>query len=151
MHGVFGTMQVLKLYAWELSFEEKVLGIRRQELSILKRSAYLNSVSSFTWICAPFLVLPLPPPTSLRAFAAASNEHVRLQVSLTTFAVYVLSSEDNVLDAEKAFVSLSLFNILRFPLSMLPQLIASLVQVCATAFIINIFVEWCDVTEVAGR
>ena len=47
---------MLKLYAWELSFEEKVLGIRRQELSILKRSAYLNSVSSFTWICAPFLV-----------------------------------------------------------------------------------------------
>ena len=63
---------------------------------------------------------------------------MRLQVSLTTFAVYVLSSEDNVLDAEKAFVSLSLFNILRFPLSMLPQLIASLVQVCATAFVINL-------------
>ena len=54
------------------------------------------------------------------------------QVSLTTFAVYVLSSEENVLDAEKAFVSLSLFNILRFPLSMLPQLIASLVQVSPT-------------------
>ena len=53
------------------------------------------------------------------------------QVSLTTFAVYVLSSPDNVLDAEKAFVSLALFNILRFPLSMLPQLIASLVQVRA--------------------
>ena len=51
------------------------------------------------------------------------------QVSLTTFAVYVLSSPENVLDAQKAFVSLSLFNILRFPLSMLPQLIASIVQV----------------------
>ena len=48
--------QVLKLYAWEVSFEEQVLGIRNKELSILKKSAYLNSVSSFTWICAPFLV-----------------------------------------------------------------------------------------------
>ena len=52
-----------------------------------------------------------------------------LQVSLTTFAVYVLSDPSHNLDATKAFVSLSLFNILRFPLSMLPQLIASLVQV----------------------
>ena len=50
------------------------------------------------------------------------------QVSLTTFAVYVMSSEDNILDAEKAFVSLSLFNILRFPLTMLPMMIANLVQ-----------------------
>ena len=50
------------------------------------------------------------------------------QVSLTTFTVYVMSSSDNVLDAEKAFVSLSLFNILRFPLSMLPMLIGNMVQ-----------------------
>lgn len=53
------------------------------------------------------------------------------QVALTTFAVYVTVSENNVLDAEKAFVSLSLFNILRFPLNMLPQVISSMVQVGA--------------------
>lgn len=37
--------------------------------------------------------------------------------------------EKNVLTASIAFTSLSLFNILRFPLSMLPMLISSLVQV----------------------
>lgn len=52
-----------------------------------------------------------------------------LQVALATFAVYVLSSPDNILDSEKAFVALSLFNILRFPLSMLPMIIANMVQV----------------------
>ncbi len=52
-----------------------------------------------------------------------------LQVALTTFAVFVTVDENNVLDAEKAFVSLSLFNILRFPLNMLPQVISSVVQV----------------------
>lgn len=36
---------------------------------------------------------------------------------------------NNVLDAEKAFVSVSLFNILKNPLSMLPQLISGLTQV----------------------
>uniref|UniRef100_A0A8C5GHF6 ABC-type glutathione-S-conjugate transporter n=1 Tax=Gouania willdenowi TaxID=441366 RepID=A0A8C5GHF6_GOUWI len=35
---------------------------------------------------------------------------------------------DNVLTPEKAFTSISLFNILRFPLSMLPMLIAAMVQ-----------------------
>ena len=50
-------------------------------------------------------------------------------MSLVTFAVYVLVDENNVLDAEKAFVSLALFNILRFPLSMVPQVISNIVQV----------------------
>ena len=96
---------MLKLYAWEHSFYEKILKIRKDEIAILLKSAYLNAVFSFAWTCAPFLV------------------------SLVTFAVYVLSSDENVLDAEKAFVSLSLFNILRFPLSMLPTVIATMAQV----------------------
>lgn len=48
---------------------------------------------------------------------------------MSTFAVYVLIDEHNVLDAEKAFVSLALFNILRFPLNVLPMVISSMVQV----------------------
>lgn len=48
---------------------------------------------------------------------------------MSTFTVYVLSDENNVLDAQKAFVSLALFNILRFPLNMLPMVISSIVQV----------------------
>lgn len=46
-----------------------------------------------------------------------------------TFAVFVTVDSNNVLDARKAFVSLSLFNILRFPLNMLPQVISAIVQV----------------------
>ena len=51
------------------------------------------------------------------------------QVTLVTFAVYVLSDPNNVLDAEKAFVSLALFNLLRFPMSMFPMLVVAFVQV----------------------
>lgn len=62
------------------------------------------------------------------------------QVALTTFAVYVTVDENNVLDAEKAFVSLSLFNILRFPLNMLPQVISSIVQVgTSSSFLLSSF------------
>ena len=49
-------------------------------------------------------------------------------VSLVTFATYVLSDSSNNLDPEKAFVSISLFNILRFPMSMLPMIISMMVQ-----------------------
>ncbi|OQV17405.1 Multidrug resistance-associated protein 1 [Hypsibius exemplaris] len=104
MTEILNGMKVLKLYAWEESFQDQVSGIRERELETLKRAAYLSAVSSFTWILSPFLV------------------------SLTTFATYVLVDERNILDAEKAFVSLSLFNILRFPLSMLPMVITSVVQ-----------------------
>ncbi|KAJ8896862.1 hypothetical protein PR048_002208 [Dryococelus australis] len=53
-------------------------------------------------------------------------------VSLVSFATFVLSDERNILDAKTAFVGLSLFNILRFPLSMLPMLISNMVQVSAS-------------------
>ncbi|XP_069548711.1 ATP-binding cassette sub-family C member 2 [Brachyistius frenatus] len=70
----------------------------------MKKFAYLTSVSTFIFSCAPSLV------------------------SLATFAVFVAVSPNNVLTAEKAFTSISLFNILRFPLAMLPMLIAAMVQ-----------------------
>ena len=52
----FYLTQVLKLYAWELAFLDKVLGIRNKELKVLRKAAYLNAASSFTWSCAPVLV-----------------------------------------------------------------------------------------------
>ena len=52
-----------------------------------------------------------------------------LQVTLVTFAVYVMSDPENVLDASKALVSLTLFNLLRFPMSMFPMLVVAFVEV----------------------
>lgn len=104
MNEILNGIKVLKLYAWEESFAQKVLAIRSKELNILKKAACLNALSTFTWTTAPFIV------------------------AMTTFAVYVYVDENNVLDAQRAFVSLSLFNILRFPLNMLPQVISSVVQ-----------------------
>ena len=55
MNEVLNGIKVLKLYAWEGSFEEKVLDIRNKELYVLKRASYLHAFSSFTWHCAPFM------------------------------------------------------------------------------------------------
>jgi hypothetical protein len=56
MNEVLNGIKVLKLYAWELSFKEKVDLIRESELELLKKGAYLGAVSGFTWTCAPYLV-----------------------------------------------------------------------------------------------
>uniref|UniRef100_A0A667YL76 ABC-type glutathione-S-conjugate transporter n=1 Tax=Myripristis murdjan TaxID=586833 RepID=A0A667YL76_9TELE len=97
-------VSILKLYAWELSFQKQVGDIREDELKVMRNFAYLTSVSTFIFTCAPALV------------------------SLVSFAVFVGVSPDNILNAEKAFTAISLFNILRFPLAMLPMLIAAMVQ-----------------------
>ena len=46
-----------------------------------------------------------------------------------SFGCYVLVNDHEVLDAKKAFVALAFFNILRFPLSMLPNVVSNIVQV----------------------
>jgi len=51
--------KVIKLYAWELSFQEKIAQIREKELQTLKIFSYLEAVGSFSWTCAPFLVYNL--------------------------------------------------------------------------------------------
>ena len=76
MNELLSGMKILKLYAWEPSFMQEVVDIRNTELKILLNIGYLSAAISFIWTCAPFLV------------------------SLVTFAVYVLSDENNVLDAQ---------------------------------------------------
>lgn len=57
MNEILSGIKVLKLYAWEPSFEEQVLKIRTKETRMLKQVVYLNSGTSFIWSCAPFLVI----------------------------------------------------------------------------------------------
>ncbi|XP_063171075.1 multidrug resistance-associated protein 1-like [Candoia aspera] len=117
MNEILNGIKVLKLYAWELAFKRKVLEIRQEELKVLKKSAYLAAMGTFTWVCAPFLV------------------------ALSTFAVYVTVSEENILDAQKAFVSLALFNILRFPLNILPMVVSSIVQASVSLKRLRVFLS----------
>jgi len=104
MNEILSGMKVLKLYAWEPSFQANVENIRKKEIDVLKRAAYLSAGTAFIWTCAPFLV------------------------SLTSFMTFVLESSDNVLTPDIAFVSLTLFNIMRMPMTILPLLIVQFVQ-----------------------
>ncbi|KFP85745.1 Canalicular multispecific organic anion transporter 1, partial [Acanthisitta chloris] len=104
MTEILNGIKILKLFAWEPSFEKRVNEVRAHELKDLVNFSYLQSISIFVFTCAPFLV------------------------SLASFAVYVLVDENNILDAQKAFTAISLFNVLRFPMAMLPLVLSTLVQ-----------------------
>ena len=93
---------------------------------VFKRSR-TSGVTSFGFVVLSLTALNV----CLRMFwAFKKNQFVcNEQVTLTTFAVYVLADPSQTLDAEKAFVSLTLFNLLRFPMSMFPMLVAAFVQV----------------------
>uniref|UniRef100_A0A673LUX6 Canalicular multispecific organic anion transporter 1-like n=1 Tax=Sinocyclocheilus rhinocerous TaxID=307959 RepID=A0A673LUX6_9TELE len=125
VNDILNGIKVLKYYAWESSFEAQVQEIREQELKVMRKFAYLSSVSTFIFSCAPAIV------------------------SLATFAVFVSVSPNNILDAEKAFTSISLFNILRFPLAMLPQLISIMVQTAVSKKRLEKFLSGDDLDTMA--
>ncbi|KRJ97653.1 multidrug resistance-associated protein 1 isoform X14 [Drosophila yakuba] len=117
MNEVLSGIKVLKLYAWEPSFEKQVLDIRDKEIATLRSTAYLNAGTSFLWSCAPFLV------------------------SLVTFATYVLTSEANQLSVEKVLVSINLFDLMKLPLTILPMLSVDIAETQVSVNRINKFLN----------
>ena len=61
-------------------------------------------------------------------------------MALATFGTFVAAS-DEPLTAERAFVALSLFNILQFPLSMFPHLISNIVQTSVSLKRLSTFLQ----------
>lgn len=99
---VMGAMKVVKLQAWEVPFADRIMGLRGAELHHLLNYVVAQSFSFMLWSAVP------------------------LAVAVSTFAAYVLSGHN--LDVSTALTSLALFDILRFPLFMLPQIINQLVE-----------------------
>ncbi|KAG7334686.1 hypothetical protein KOW79_001282 [Hemibagrus wyckioides] len=104
MNEILSGIKILKFYAWEKAFEERVLSFREKELKAMKKSQILYSISIASFNSSTFLI----------AFAM--------------FGFYVLIDEKNVLDAQKVFVSLALINILKTPLSQLPFAMSTTMQ-----------------------
>lgn len=97
-------IKVIKFYGWEISFQRIVDRVRNEEMRHFTKFALVGIIQSFTWASAPFFV------------AAVS------------YATFVLTSSKN-LDPSTAFVSFTLFYLIRFPLALLPQTIAMMIQV----------------------
>jgi len=101
---IVNNMKSIKLYAWGAAFMNKLNYIRNdQELKNLRKIGAGQAVANFTWSTTPFLV------------------------SCITFTVFVLTN-DKPLSTDIVFPALSLFNLLTFPLAVLPMVITSIIE-----------------------
>lgn len=104
MTEILSNMKSIKLYAWGSAFMEKLGYVRNDlELNNLRKIGAAQSFATFTWSSTPFFV------------------------SCSTFAVYVLINK-TPLTTDLVFPALTLFNLLTFPLTVLPMVITSIVE-----------------------
>ncbi|XP_005090015.1 multidrug resistance-associated protein 1 [Aplysia californica] len=109
MNELLSGIKIVKLFAWEKSFKRRVLEVRDAELSKLRTGALLTAILTFSWTAAPFVV------------------------SLLTFLCYVFTSNDHYLDPKKAFVAISLFDILRYAINFAPMIVSDLIKAVISA------------------
>ncbi|KAK7245644.1 hypothetical protein RIF29_40492 [Crotalaria pallida] len=102
MNEVLAAMDTVKCYAWESSFQSKVQNVRDDELSWFRKALLLGA-------CNGFILNSIP-----------------VVVTVISFGVFTLLGGD--LTPARAFTSLSLFAVLRFPLFMLPNIITQVVN-----------------------
>ena len=104
MTEILNNMKSIKLYAWGSAFMDKLNHVRNDlELNNLRKIGAAQAFATFTWSTTPFFV------------------------SCTTFAVFVATS-GKPLSTEIVFPALTLFNLLTFPLTVLPMVITSIVE-----------------------
>ncbi|KAL8828170.1 MAG: hypothetical protein Q9191_002746 [Dirinaria sp. TL-2023a] len=104
MTEILNNMKSIKLYAWSQAFMKKLSYVRNElELRTLRKIGAAQAFANFTWSTTPFLV------------------------SCSTFTVFVLTN-DQPLTTEIVFPALTLFNMLTFPLAMLPMVITSIIE-----------------------
>lgn len=104
MTEILNNMKSIKLYAWGSAFMDKLSHVRNDlELNNLRKIGATQSFATFTWSSTPFFV------------------------SCSTFAVFVLTN-DRPLTTELVFPALTLFNLLTFPLTVLPMVITSIIE-----------------------
>ena len=95
-------IKAIKLYAWEDPYISRISQLRSQELVEIKTTVLLNLFQTLLFMIIPVLV------------------------SMVSFIVFAALGYE--LTSSVAFTALSLFNLLRFPIMMLPKQIMSLIQ-----------------------
>jgi len=99
---IIGSMRVIKFFGWEKSFLNILTYLRKKELKRTRKSVILGAETAAIFNVIPFFSCAL------------------------TFIAY--SAAGNRLTAAKVFSSLAFFNMLRFPLAILPNTFSNLMD-----------------------
>lgn len=102
---ILNNIKSLKLYGWEHPYLDKLNHVRNdKELANLKRMGVFSALSMFLWQFAPALV------------------------SCFTFGLFAIFEKKRTLSTDIVFPALSLFNLLSFPLAIVPRVITNIVE-----------------------
>ncbi|CAJ1048484.1 LOW QUALITY PROTEIN: multidrug resistance-associated protein 9-like [Xyrichtys novacula] len=102
MNEILNSIKLIKMYAWEESFEEKVAALRKQEKTHLKKVCYIQNMNtSITGI--------IPTIATVLTFIV----HTLLGLSLNT---------------SDAFTTIAIFNSMRFCLGLMPLSVKTLAE-----------------------
>lgn len=127
MNEIFNNIKSIKLYAWEPAFMQRLRHVRNDlELQTLRKMGAMNALSNMTWSIAPFLV------------------------SCSTFAIFVLT-HDEPLTTEIVWPALALFNLLAFPLAVLPNVVTALVEASVSVGRLSEFLQADEIQPNAVR
>ncbi|KAA0160384.1 hypothetical protein FNF28_05463 [Cafeteria roenbergensis] len=116
-----GAAKLIKLNAWEERIVGRIEETRSKEVGKLWTYMLVRNISSMLWVGLPLIV------------------------SLVSFATFVWTGGQ--LTAAKAFTSLSLFGILRFPLAMFPSVINNCIEALVSVERIESFLGAGEVEE----
>ncbi|XP_067675325.1 multidrug resistance-associated protein 1-like isoform X2 [Haliotis asinina] len=104
LNEVLTGMKVLKLYAWEKCFGDKIHAAREKELECLKQLFSIRAFSIFSWNAAPFVI------------------------SVVMFCGFFYLNGDSILTAKSAFAIVSLLNLLRYAINQTPEVVFDLIK-----------------------
>ncbi|KAL1397171.1 hypothetical protein pipiens_009961 [Culex pipiens pipiens] len=110
-----GMIKQIKLYCWETFFQDRIQAYRQRELQSLRKIINWDIPKYLLGVISPFVV------------------------SLASFGMMILIGDASLLTLESVFVSIALFNILKYPLSVLPSLSSTWTAVQASVDRINTF------------
>ncbi|CAG2114251.1 unnamed protein product, partial [Medioppia subpectinata] len=120
---IINNIKVLKLYAWEPAFMKRVSERRASEcrelIMVMVSGVFKNAISTAT----PYLV------------------------SLCSFTAFLYMSDQNILDPNKAFVSLLLFNIIKGSIQTIPALVTATIICKVSVKRMNAYLNANEVNE----
>ena len=118
-------IKAIKLYAWEEPYLKRVGDLRDEELRQIIKTGFLGLINIVLFLASPVLV------------------------AITAFATFVAMG--NELTASKAFPALALFNLIRFPIMMLPMIINQVINAKVSGKRLQDFFDSEEASAIAGR
>ena len=137
----------MKLHGWEAYFQKRVGAVREKQTAIMERRSVYDAINDVIWQSTNYVVRTARKLIIFHAISygisgvgvcvsVVCSDCLIEQVAALSFGGYVYFNPDTPLTAEKIFVSLTLLDVIRHSINLIPHAITVItVTVSGQAFI----------------